>query len=557
MKILEPLIPSEIPLPGEAGPAEEMPPLLDELMSIALEVTEQSYGDASLRVDGLRERFPVATQPSFRAMRSLMLWQEGQKEAALAEAVAGIEHLESMARDHRVEETLTALLDQVDGKLFGIAVDQAATLGRQGEAFELAERGRAWGLRRLLGAHSEERIEASPVSPEEVRLLQEIHEKELELREGSGIPEELESLRGSFGRARLRRKLLTASESSLGPLEEFSLARLQQELLGPGQVMLSYFLANSKLWVWAVDGEGIEMAPVAELGEGNGRDLACEIQALRRYGSPPLELFRGSGSEPKCEPLGDPGEALGRSLLEPVVGRLRGKKHLIIVPSDQLHYLPFGALRNPDTGRLLIEDFTLSLAPSAGALDLVRRVPKEETGGALVLGDSESPLGPLSGARKEAMAVAQALGARAFLGEDASEARLKASLRGARVLHLAVHGELMADNPLFSRLWLGAGEGEDGRLEVHEIWDRLRLEHNQLVVLSGCQTALGGAHRRRRGHWPHPGLPHRRQPSRHFHPLAGGRQGFPGSDGSLLLAFPRRHDGGRSLGGRAAGASGQ
>jgi CHAT domain-containing protein len=73
-------------------------------------------------------------------------------------------------------------------------------------------------------------------------------------------------------------------------------------------------------------------------------------------------------------------------------------------------------------------------------------------------------------------------------GEATEEAfRRLAPTRG--VLHLATYGVLNTHNPLFSYVDLAQGGGEDGRLEVHEVFG-LDLAA-ELVVLSACQTALG------------------------------------------------------------------
>ena len=57
-----------------------------------------------------------------------------------------------------------------------------------------------------------------------------------------------------------------------------------------------------------------------------------------------------------------------------------------------------------------------------------------------------------------------------------------------RVLHLATLGYLNRANPMYSHLELAAGDGHDGRLEVHEVFG-LRLKA-ALVVLSACHTAV-------------------------------------------------------------------
>ena len=72
---------------------------------------------------------------------------------------------------------------------------------------------------------------------------------------------------------------------------------------------------------------------------------------------------------------------------------------------------------------------------------------------------------------------------------EATEAQVKKLLGGAGVVHLATHGELSEDDPLSSAMLLVPGSGEDGRLEVREVF-ALDL-HARLVVLSACETGLG------------------------------------------------------------------
>jgi len=63
---------------------------------------------------------------------------------------------------------------------------------------------------------------------------------------------------------------------------------------------------------------------------------------------------------------------------------------------------------------------------------------------------------------------------------------VKKLLGSAGVFHLATHGELSEDDPM-SFAMLVPGSGEDGRLEVREVFGL----HARLVVLAACEAGLG------------------------------------------------------------------
>jgi CHAT domain-containing protein len=66
--------------------------------------------------------------------------------------------------------------------------------------------------------------------------------------------------------------------------------------------------------------------------------------------------------------------ALGDLLIAPVrrTGALRGIRALVVVPDGVLIYLPFAALVDSETGRYLVQDYTLLTLPSARSLVALR-----------------------------------------------------------------------------------------------------------------------------------------------------------------------------------------
>ncbi len=170
---------------------------------------------------------------------------------------------------------------------------------------------------------------------------------------------------------------------------------------------------------------------------------------------------------------------------------------LLLAPHQQLHYLPFAALH--DGERYLVEDYIILYTPSASVLEyLMQNAANTAASGALVLGNpTNAEVSNLPGAEREAQAIADLLGATAFLGADATEARLWGEVAGQRYIHLAAHGSFNPVAPQFSRIYLAPGgdktlpaERRDGFLETREVWN-LPMESAQLVTLSACQTQLG------------------------------------------------------------------
>jgi len=136
-----------------------------------------------------------------------------------------------------------------------------------------------------------------------------------------------------------------------------------------------------------------------------------------------------------------------------------------------------------------VERFEIAYAPSATTwVRLGERQLRQPGGNILALAPRVDRL-PAS--RDEVSAIQRLYGRRASVltGRDASEQALRARLSTSGTLHLATFGVLNKHNPLFSFVELAPSAGNDGRLEVNEVFG-LGLS-GQLVVLSACQTALG------------------------------------------------------------------
>ncbi len=290
--------------------------------------------------------------------------------------------------------------------------------------------------------------------------------------------------------ARLRREarkheaqLLRALSALRGKAQEFSSLqnggtiplRTIQSAIPEGTLMVEYYEARGKLYACLLSRSTVAMhrlgpaAPARHLM----RLLLFQLSKFR-FGA---QLVPGSS-----ELLQQATQAHLHGLYEELVGPIRPHlqaRHLIVVPHDFLHYLPFHALF--DGQRYLIDSFLLSYAPSASVYYLCcskKRPPGHQS---LVLGIPD-PAAPHI--RDEVDAVASLLPrSKLFIGAEATEERLRVDGPKSRFVHIATHGLFRQDNPMFSSIRLG-----NSQLTLFDLY-HLRVPA-ELVTLSGCGTGL-------------------------------------------------------------------
>jgi len=243
----------------------------------------------------------------------------------------------------------------------------------------------------------------------------------------------------------------------------------------PDSLILEYYEARGAIYACLLGNGRFELLPVAPAARVREVFRLLQFQLSKfRMGPDYVRKFADSMYSDTKRHLRE----LYSYLIAPVRRHLDAE-HLIVVPHGFLHYLPFAAL--DDGEHSLIDEFSLSGAPSSSVYYLCAERRVSPSGGSLVLGIPD-PLTPHI--LDEAQTVASSLpNARLFVGEEATHELLRRYAPDSRFIHIATHGLFRQDNPMFSAIRLGNSE-----LNLFDLY-QLRLSA-ELITLSGCGTGL-------------------------------------------------------------------
>jgi len=243
--------------------------------------------------------------------------------------------------------------------------------------------------------------------------------------------------------------------------------------LGPGNALVEYFRVRDHLLAAVITADSLEILPLTPVSRVAGLLRLLQFQLGKfRMGSNYVRTFEQVLMGATHAHL----YQLYHELVEPICATIEAR-HIVFVPHDLLHYLPFHALF--DGIGYLMDRYTISYAPSATVFAHCQNKAPSLGESSLVLGipDAKAPTIP-----EEVESVARELSpATLYLGADARQAVLRDIGSRSRVIHIATHGHFREDNPMFSGIRLG-----DGHLSLYDLY-HLKLPA-ELITLSGCAT---------------------------------------------------------------------
>ncbi|MFT4605442.1 MAG: CHAT domain-containing protein/tetratricopeptide (TPR) repeat protein [Rhodothermales bacterium] len=373
--------------------------------------------------------------------------------------------------------------------------------GHLARGFEFAERGKARAFLDLLAEAIAEvgtGVDADLLARQDSLLRVMAAYQPQGSEDGEDLAARVDSLERAYDL--LRREIRTSNPeyAELRDPTTATLADVQRSLLDEDSALLEYSVGDSSSTLWVVTSGGAEMFSLPD---------RPQIQES-------VELLRFALADPDRRDAAEYAQ-LARGvydlILKPAEEVLAGLGHLIIVPDDVLHYVPFEALVT-ESGldstysdlAYLIDRVAVSYAPSASVLLQLRG--RDRAAGAkdrkqlLAFGDpefrTESSLARLPWSGEEVRVISDLFESDqtdVFLAGAATEQSAKRALdlSGYRYVHFATHGLINEGRPDFSGLALAAdgAEDEDGFLQAAEVFN-LHIDAD-LVILSACETGLG------------------------------------------------------------------
>lgn len=456
------------------------------LARLSLESGNQEEAAAYLR-EMEKTLYSPALRFHFHYLRGQLCEKGGEPEEAANEYAAAIHEMEEARRGLWVEELKISFLQdktEIYADATRLSLKQHEVGGQ--DAFSWVQRAKSRSLLERLYEEPANEPSCNIASQEtiaEVRRNINAHYRQLEQVSGGARAPAGETLRALRTRIQEGERQLAhlwhkmQQESALAvPGVDFLPTQVIQQTLPDDAVLVEFFPLGDRLHAWVLTRDSLNHVAgerIDRMGE-SFRLLQFQLSKLT------LSAEYTAAFQPNLLRAAQAHlRELHAALIKPIRALLNGSR-VIFAGCGFLHHVPFHALLD-EAGRALIDIYNISYAPSASifARSVLRK--SSNASGSLILAVPDSAA-PRIG--QEADAISRILpDAEVLLGNQTSAESLAKRGASKRYIHIAAHGLLRRDNPLFSAIRLG-----ESRLQLLDLRP-MRLKAD-LVTLSGCSTGV-------------------------------------------------------------------
>jgi CHAT domain-containing protein len=420
-------------------------------------------------------------------IQGLLHDMQGDKEEALASYLTSLDLLESDRRKLKDDKSRGTFLEEKI-EFYYAPILLFLDRGEQAKAFNLLERSRSRAMTDLLASRDIELGDSHDrqLFAESKHITATIAGLQKELfflsnkTDHHRYTEKIEQLNQKIaGLEKEYQKLLQRIRQEAPSLQELlvsdtvTLQTLQNSMARDNYEVLQYLIQESAIIVWHISSSSVQVKSVFLPRS----ELITKVSSLRKSIKNRDVSFEEQTSQ-----------ELFLFLIQPVLQGINSE-HLVIIPHEDLHYVPFQVLQNPQSKKFLGEEFQVSYAPNATILN------KFHKGGPLA---SQKILAAADPDIIEAAIEVENIGAlypahsKIMTDPLIKESDVKDWAGAYNVHHLSVHGFFDPTEPLLSFLQLGKDNRDDGKLTAAEMFG-LNFEKSRLVVLSACETGQAEA----------------------------------------------------------------
>jgi len=257
-------------------------------------------------------------------------------------------------------------------------------------------------------------------------------------------------------------KIYEKFSSEVSKLQVFSLNEIKEKLKNDQQ-LLQYYVGKEDVYVFVITAESYQFLKLGGVPEMRLLVNKLREQLIIRNSVLPLTTLLYDFLTPKEMTISNP--------------------NLIVIPDGILAYVPFEILTDSAETKLL-ENYAVSYNSALSFIvvnnERMQEYPNYWSGFGVTYNGNKS----LSKSKEEIEIIGQLTEGKLYLNEAVTKEQIFHQARKSRILHLALHGVINENNPLYSEFIL-----EDEKITASEIYNQKVF--SSLVVLSACETGYG------------------------------------------------------------------